>query len=108
MTFCEFTRARWGANWGLCRATPANLARYDRCVTMAEYRLAEADFRREHTADCLRQLAVREIGNIAADLYESLHKLVAMDACNYTAQAMRHEGAFETARTALARTEGRA
>ena len=26
-----------GRNWGLCRKTPANLAKYERCLTVADY-----------------------------------------------------------------------
>jgi len=44
-TWLEYTRLLWGTHWAICRATPQNLQRYDRCVTQKEYRQAEADYR---------------------------------------------------------------
>lgn len=65
--FHEFTVERWGPNWGLCRATPANKARYDRCVSQKEYDAAMADFRRQHPTEYLRHHAMNA-GDTAADL----------------------------------------
>lgn len=48
MTFPDFMRARFGANWALCRATAGNRARYGRCISRKEYARAEADWRREN------------------------------------------------------------
>lgn len=43
-TFAEYARELWGPNWAVCRATAANKARYDRCITQKEYTAAKAAY----------------------------------------------------------------
>ena len=76
MTFIEFARQRWGPHWGLCRNTPSNRSRYDRCVSNKEYQAAMAAFKREHTAEALRDPLTGFGGNLTADLFEALEGLV--------------------------------
>jgi len=54
-TFHEYSIERWGPNWALCRATPANKAHYGRCVSRKEMTQAEADWRAEFPEHWLEQ-----------------------------------------------------
>ncbi len=75
MHFIEFARARWGPDWALCRKIPTNLARYACCVSQSEYRATKAAYRRQHTADALRDpLMQLYLGDLTADLYEALDR----------------------------------
>lgn len=108
MNFSEFTRQRWGPNWALCRKTSSNLSRYARCISKKEHRMAEIAYRKEHTADSLRDRLYQHPNiNLTAELFEALEKLVAADNCNYEVQTMRNAGYFDIARTAVAKAHGK-
>lgn len=104
MNFSEFTRQRWGPNWALCNKTPANLSRYDRCISGKEHQAAKAEHRETHTADALRDKYYDN--DLTAELFEALEKLVAADNCNYEVQTMRTAGYFDQARLAIAKAHG--
>lgn len=70
MTWLEFTCARWGENWALCRATPNNRARYGRCISKREYQRAEADWRRQFPREWLREKYVAD--SLTLELYDAL------------------------------------
>jgi hypothetical protein len=107
----EFTRQHWGHNWGLCRNTASNRSRYDRCVSREEYHALQATYRKEHTADALRDpLTHRYDGNLTADLFEALEDLIASIAAYEkklnTPIMVSYTPAIEQARAAIAKARG--